>query len=89
VLKHRQILSIDHPEREEMPAEELNQQIFELSDEAVVSVVRKQLATSLQALLEHGHKGTVDVSSATRLSYLTFGCSSNRSAKLKKRKHLF
>ncbi|CAD5213057.1 unnamed protein product [Bursaphelenchus okinawaensis] len=79
VMKQRQLLTIDYPEREDMTLEELNQQLFELSDEAVVSVVRKQLATCLKLLLEHGMKKTVEAASSfNALSYLGFGCMSQR-----------
>uniref|UniRef100_A0A1I7SVB5 RUN domain-containing protein n=1 Tax=Bursaphelenchus xylophilus TaxID=6326 RepID=A0A1I7SVB5_BURXY len=79
VMKQRQLLTFDHPEREDMTVEELNQQLFELSDEAVVSVVRKQLAPCLKALLEHGMKKVVENASAfNALNYLGFGCMSRR-----------
>ncbi|KAI6189927.1 RUN domain-containing protein [Aphelenchoides bicaudatus] len=87
VMKHRQLLTIDRPEREDMTPEEINDQIFQMSDEAIVAVVRKHLSPCLGALLQHGLKSTVETGmpfAASSFSYLGIGCFSNRNAHLKR-----
>ncbi|KAI6242019.1 RUN domain-containing protein 1 [Aphelenchoides fujianensis] len=93
VLEHRQLLTIEPgEEREELPPEELNQQLPGHSDEVIVSVVRKELAPCLRALLEHGMRSAVQTEGGhlmpAGLSLVAFGCFSQRGAHLKRQESL-
>ncbi|KAI1719496.1 RUN domain-containing protein [Ditylenchus destructor] len=86
ILQKYQILSVDRSEREALSVEQLNESIFECSEEAIVAVVRKTFCPALKALLEHGLRDTVGPSSsqpvltATAGSIFGIGCFPNRTA---------
>uniref|UniRef100_A0A7E4V270 RUN domain-containing protein n=1 Tax=Panagrellus redivivus TaxID=6233 RepID=A0A7E4V270_PANRE len=67
-----------------MPDDNRRQEIFEWSEEAVVTVVRKTLCPSLKDLLEHGMKSEIPAESSL-LSMGVLGCFPNRTAHLKQR----
>ncbi|TMS36058.1 hypothetical protein L596_003321 [Steinernema carpocapsae] len=76
VMEKYSLLNIIPEEKAHLSGERKEQEIFERSEEEIVTVVRKKLCPSLRALLEHGmHQATKPITSR---SYMPFGCVSMR-----------
>ncbi|CAI4223747.1 unnamed protein product [Auanema sp. JU1783] len=76
LLKKYTLLVIGNTDSEGEPAAEINgENIFKQSQEEIVTVVRKRLAPTLKALLEHGMRKCVNYNSSSS----SFGCFNRRS----------
>uniref|UniRef100_A0A914QFL5 RUN domain-containing protein n=1 Tax=Panagrolaimus davidi TaxID=227884 RepID=A0A914QFL5_9BILA len=85
ILKKYSIVTLDLDEINTIPQddEQRNQELFEWSEEEVVSVFRKEFCPALRALLEHGMKSEVSQSSSL-MGLGVFGCFPDRTAKAAK-----
>uniref|UniRef100_A0A914Z9R9 RUN domain-containing protein n=1 Tax=Panagrolaimus superbus TaxID=310955 RepID=A0A914Z9R9_9BILA len=84
ILKKYSIITLDLDEINTIPQddEQRNQELFEWSEEEVVTAFRKEFCPALRALLEHGMKAEVSKESSL-IGLGVFGCFPDRTAKTK------